>query len=320
VPAAFADLLAALTAAYIDVCGGSGSSRLVGVYLRGSLPQGLFLRGISDVDTYALLLPLAPAGAGAAASSDGLQPLQHALQQRTERLISQHKQDLGYTKVCPLWVVCARCVHTSTCRTAVRAWLSCCWAGCSRLAHTRAPHLVQVEVKLLQVQLGTAAAAALAQLITHQHEQHDRGRGGSSSSSSTGGSQQHTCLRPSMCPDIPAAFELKAQSVCLAGVDLPALLPRCAALPPLYSTLPGLAEGVAAAREAGAAADARLTLQGAGARTAQHDGPGGWRAALCAGRGRGGSSVQHVYSLTADHADTPRDVPAPAQCLPRAGA
>lgn len=57
-----------------------------------------------------------------------------------------------------------------------------------------------------------------------------------------------------MLPSIPAAFELKTQAVYLAGVDLPALLPAAAALPPVVQLLPGLAEDMAAAKDEAAAA------------------------------------------------------------------
>jgi hypothetical protein len=57
-----------------------------------------------------------------------------------------------------------------------------------------------------------------------------------------------------MLVSIPAAFELKTQSVCLAGVDLPQLLPAAAALPSGLQLLPGLAEDVEAAREKAAEA------------------------------------------------------------------
>jgi hypothetical protein len=99
--------------------------------------------------------------------------------------------------------------------------------------------LLQLEVKVLQVPAGTATAVVL--------QQHMAAPSSSSSSSLP-------ALTPSMLASVPAAFELKTQSVCLAGVDLPQLLPAAAALRSSLQLLPGLAEDVAAAREEAAAA------------------------------------------------------------------
>jgi hypothetical protein len=110
----------------------------------------------------------------------------------------------------------------------------------------------QVETKLLQVQPGSTAAHMLAELLQAGAGAHDHPQ-----------QQSLRQLPPSVCADIPAAFELKTASVVLAGVNLPLLLPACAALPPAHQLLPGLADGVAAARQAAAAADAELAPQGA---------------------------------------------------------
>lgn len=87
------------------------------MFLRGSLPRGLFIPGISDVDTFALVLPLtaaAPAGANVS-SSDGsssdssddsssgcLYDLQQVVKRLSEPAVAAH-QHLGYTKVGRVW-------------------------------------------------------------------------------------------------------------------------------------------------------------------------------------------------------------------------
>lgn len=43
--------------------------RLIGVYLRGSAPQGHFLEGVSDLDLFALCRPAGPAEQRAAAAA-----------------------------------------------------------------------------------------------------------------------------------------------------------------------------------------------------------------------------------------------------------
>jgi hypothetical protein len=86
------------------------------VFLRGSLPRGLFIPGISDVDTFALLLhlPLSPSSAATAAaagsgsgssdsesddsSSSALLDLQQVVKRLSEPAVLAH-QHLGYTKV-----------------------------------------------------------------------------------------------------------------------------------------------------------------------------------------------------------------------------
>jgi hypothetical protein len=157
--------------------------------------------------------------------------------------------------------------------------------------------LHQVEIKVLLVPAGSAAAAALALHMaaaaaaahgsssTHCNEREQQQQqqqlppksqehSGSSSSSSSLHQQPVLELRPSMCWDIPAAFELKTQSVCLAGLDLPQLLPGAAALPNLHHKqmlLPGLAEDMAAARSSYEAAAARNDHQRQGRTAAAAD-------------------------------------------------
>ena len=88
------------------------------MFLRGSLPRGLFIPGISDVDTFALVLPLplspssaaaataAAAGSGSGSSdsesddssSSALKDLQQVVKRLSEPAVLAH-QHLGYTKV-----------------------------------------------------------------------------------------------------------------------------------------------------------------------------------------------------------------------------
>lgn len=112
---------------------------------------------------------------------------------------------------------------------------------------------LQVEVRVLNVAPNCPAAAVLQQHIAaaHQLSVDPPSQSNDSSSHSSSGA---AVLTPSMIPSIPAAFELKTQSVCLDGVDLPTLLPAAAALPPAVQLLPGLAEDVTAARDEAAAA------------------------------------------------------------------
>ena len=66
-----------MVAAYrSETCGyeiAEGGGDLVGVYLRGSLPRGLFIPGVSDVDTFALVIVDGGGSSGGdgAASSGG---------------------------------------------------------------------------------------------------------------------------------------------------------------------------------------------------------------------------------------------------------
>jgi hypothetical protein len=65
VPAAWSSFLAGIATAFEQVCG----PQLVGVYLRGSLPQGHFITGVSDLDIFALVLDQAPSTASSSSSS-----------------------------------------------------------------------------------------------------------------------------------------------------------------------------------------------------------------------------------------------------------
>jgi hypothetical protein len=119
IPVSFRPLLDSIVAAYNAACG----SRLVGVYLRGSIPRGLFLPGISDVDTFAVVVPVTLATAttlhsssssGSGSSSDGefgssttsssssseasLYDLHQAVKRLSHAAVQAH-QRLGYTKV-----------------------------------------------------------------------------------------------------------------------------------------------------------------------------------------------------------------------------
>lgn len=107
VPGSFQQLLDNIVAAYQAACG----PRLAGVYLRGSLPRGLFLPGISDVDTFAVVLPTTTASGmhinsssngatnGRSSSTDSsLHDLQQAVQRLSTPVVQDH-QHLGYTKV-----------------------------------------------------------------------------------------------------------------------------------------------------------------------------------------------------------------------------
>jgi hypothetical protein len=92
VPERWAPLLAAAADAYRAAASASGLV-LVGVYLRGSLPRGLFIDHVSDVDTFALALT--PRSAGA----DGLPRAQQLLAEEASRLSAAHQADLHFTKV-----------------------------------------------------------------------------------------------------------------------------------------------------------------------------------------------------------------------------
>lgn len=94
VPGDFQQLLDSVVAAYQAACG----PRLAGVYLRGSLPRGLFLPGISDVDTFAVVLPTATADGSSSSTDSSLQDLQQAVQRLSTPAVQAH-QHLGYTKV-----------------------------------------------------------------------------------------------------------------------------------------------------------------------------------------------------------------------------
>ncbi len=96
-------LLRSIIDAYQAVYG----KELLGVYLRGSLPQGLFLQGVSDVDTYALVLE------GNSTHNKGSNMLALALRQRIQATAKEHAH-LKFTKVgrnsivsdlCKLWMV-----------------------------------------------------------------------------------------------------------------------------------------------------------------------------------------------------------------------
>lgn len=104
VPGDFQQLLDSVVTAYQAACG----PRLAGVYLRGSLPRGLFLPGISDVDTFAVVLPTTTADGSSSSNGDtngsssstdsSLQDLQQAVQRLSTPAVQAH-QHLGYTKV-----------------------------------------------------------------------------------------------------------------------------------------------------------------------------------------------------------------------------
>jgi hypothetical protein len=117
-----------------------------------------------------------------------------------------------------------------------------CATAAALLLCAAAVMVLQLEVKVMRVPAGTATADVL-----QQHME-------APSSTSNSSSSSLPALTPSMLASMPAAFELKTQSVCLAGVDLPQLLPAAAALPSNLQLLPGLAEDVAAAREKAAEA------------------------------------------------------------------
>jgi hypothetical protein len=150
--------------------------------------------------------------------------------------------------------------------------------------------LLQVEVKVLQIEPGSSAAVVIQNLLRQQQDQqqdrqqdqqqqqqqhnavslwhqdegnaipqgaHESKTPTSAAAASTGNSSSSSSdgshsslLRPSMTASIPSAFELRTASVCLWGLDLPLLLHPSAALPPQYEVLPGLADSVEAARVA----------------------------------------------------------------------
>jgi hypothetical protein len=100
---------------------------------------------------------------------------------------------------------------------------------------------MQVEVRVLGLAPGSAAGAAVRALL-------EPGGGGAAP---TAGVLSNTAAR-----HIPLAFELRAASCTLEGLDLPALLPDAAALPPLR-LLPPLEEDVAAALASARGAEQR---------------------------------------------------------------
>lgn len=115
------------------------------------------------------------------------------------------------------------------------------------------PFVLQVEVKVVPVDPSSAAGAALRRAI-------DARAGGAAPPGRR--------LRPHVGHRVPMAFELRAESVCLWGLDLPALLPNTAALP-RPRTLLLLEEDVAAARSAATADGAPFADQGGSARRAR---------------------------------------------------
>jgi hypothetical protein len=97
--ASWQPLLRAVAAAYRSVLG----SDLVGVYLRGSLPRGLFIPGVSDLDTFCLVLSNASSssssstggGGGEGRSADAAAAVSAALAPALER----EQPRLGFVKV-----------------------------------------------------------------------------------------------------------------------------------------------------------------------------------------------------------------------------
>lgn len=91
------ELLCSIVAAYQEATSRFPGLRLIGVYLRGSLPRGLFMHGVSDVDSFALVTY----------AGDGeLQQAQQDLDAGMHHIAGQN-QHLGFTKVGECVLGCA---------------------------------------------------------------------------------------------------------------------------------------------------------------------------------------------------------------------
>jgi hypothetical protein len=105
VPEAFLPLLNSIKGAYQRACG----SALLGVYVRGSLPKGTFLPGVSDVDTFALVLVEDEGGSSSSSKQQRHARYAPVKEQQLSRLrgeiqdllvtTEQHFRRLDYTKL-----------------------------------------------------------------------------------------------------------------------------------------------------------------------------------------------------------------------------
>jgi hypothetical protein len=209
-------LLDGTVSAYKEACG----SALAGVYLRGSLPQGNFIPGVSDIDTFAIVLfPPQSQEQQQQPSEEQEQQCWELRQQILELLqpLQQQHKDLNYTKI-EVKILAVPCTHPAAQQylaTFVRANKAASSSNSSSNSGKRQPAPPAAHTP-------TPTAAPLT---------------------------------PSVATGLPAAFQLASQSVTLWGWDLPQLLPPSAAIPgSSYLLLPSLVEDIAAAQAAAAAA------------------------------------------------------------------
>lgn len=248
-------LLQRIVSAYEHACtaeGGAASPgapgpQLLGVYLRGSLPKGTAVAGLSDIDTFALCIDTAlpqqakqqqpGAQVSAPQSKAQARPLAAAeagLKAEMARLLKEDAQAAAFfTKVE------AKLLRVAPGSEAAAALLA------AQRAQSAEGRLVEASVVLQQTAAATAAAPTSAEgaaahangtahAATHAatHAAHPLPRRGGASTSGGKATPAAAALLPArVLPEVPAAFEVKSQAVCLSGLDLPALLPDVAALP-----------------------------------------------------------------------------------------
>jgi hypothetical protein len=234
-------LLRASVAAYRAAL---GDDRLVGVFLRGSLPRGLFLPGVSDVDAFALALAPDGGRGGGGGGAEGASAARAAVAAALVPALTEEQGRLGFVKVraagarhpCPLVSAPPRRPGPDQ-------------------PHDHHPCVAppQFEVKVLLVPEASAAGRALRRAMARDgppraaalDDERPAASGAAADPTRAGWR-----LRPHIAHRLPAAFELASQSAALWGLDLPALMPDTAALPGGGEAAPALEEDVSAARAA----------------------------------------------------------------------
>jgi len=230
VEARWRGLVAAAIAAFEAACAAaaagppgahSGGAELLGVYLRGSLPQGTAVAGLSDADFI---------GVVALCGGEGGEG-------RSEEARGGEEEGGG--------------------GPALRAHLRASAAALG--ASPAAAGLTKVELRAVALPAGGGGVAAALRALRRAEGAagrliHWRAADGGAWEPPAGppaAAAGRAALPARWAADLPAAFELRALSVCVHGLDLPALLPDSCATP-AYQLLPSLQEGVAGALEAAA--------------------------------------------------------------------
>lgn len=223
------------------------------MYLRGSLPRGTSLAGVSDIDTFGICIAT---------------PGQRDSESHTPKISGAEASSAGNASA-------AQAAKRSAAQlSSLEAGLKAEMERLLQADSAAASYFTKVEAKLKPIAAGSEAAAAITalaeahrstgQLVNFELLQNFESRPPLSSPSSNGKRAEGltsprpgangTCdgvsaqmaangaadvpgalaphsLPARLLPDIPSAFELRAQSICISGLNLPELLPDVAAAP-----------------------------------------------------------------------------------------